>query len=242
MPSNDAIRKVALAKALGEFSNDPNWIRTHMSEIVSGFEEAAHRAYRVAEADAQGQALRQAFGELVSESASARELLDVIARNGGALDKFCLGIAQGRKSRAGSALEACLAELFDRLGYPYSACPIINGRPDFVFPSVEHYKRHATDCIVFTSKRTLRERWRQIITEGARGAHFFLATLDPNVRGGDLEDMRQNRVNLVVPERVRAAQYSEHPNVISFESFVLDHAEPAMARWRRNGVVPNLLP
>ncbi len=237
MAPNEAIRTKALADVLGTHADDRVWIKTHMSEIVSGFEDAAHYAYRLSEAEAQGQALRQVFGGMVAENAPARDLLDALVRNASVLDKFCLGIAQGRKARAGSALEGCLSSLFDLLGYPYSSSPVINGKPDFVFPSVEHYRRHATDCIVFTCKRTLRERWRQIITEGARGAHFFLATLDPDVRAPDLQEMRENRVNLVVPEGIRAARYAEHPNVISFESFVLDHADPAMTRWQRNGVI-----
>jgi hypothetical protein len=238
MASNEAILTQALDEVLGEHAQDPPWIKTHISEIVSGFEDAAHRAYRVSETRAQGHALREVFGTMVRLDAPSQDLLDALVRNCTALDKFCLSIAQGRRSRAGSALEACLSSIFDRLGYPYSSCPVINGKPDFVFPSVDHYRRLATDCIVFTSKRTLRERWRQIISEGARGAHFFLATLDPDVRAPDLREMRDNRVNLVVPESIRTEKYANQANVLSFESFVLDHADPAMARWRRNGVIP----
>ena len=237
MPHNKVVLVNALRSVLGEHDGDRDWIKANISAIIGGFEDSAHKAYRIAEADAQGRALRDVFGGMVRSDAPASELLDVVARNGGAIDAFCLGVAQSRKSRAGAALETCLAYLFDSLGYPYSASPVINGKPDFVFPSVERYREHATDCIVFTSKRTLRERWRQIITEGARGAHFFLATLDPDVRAPDLQEMRENRVNLVVPEGIRAGRYAAHPNVISFESFVLDYAEPAMARWRRNGVI-----
>jgi hypothetical protein len=238
MLSNTDVQRTALDEVYGDHGADREWIKANVSAIIGGFEAAAHKVYRVEEAKSQAYAVRETFGALLPDGAPASDLLDILARNFGALDAFCLSIAQGRKSRAGAALETCLASVFDRLGYPYSSSPVINGKPDFIFPSVDHYRRHATDCIVFTSKRTLRERWRQITTEGAKGAHFFLATLDPDVRRPDVEEMNANRVNLVVPEGIRATRYDGHPNVISFESFVLDHAEPAMARWRRNGVIP----
>lgn len=41
---------------------------------------------------------------------------------------------------------------------------------------------NAPDATIFTIKGTLRERWRQIVTEGTRGLGFFLATIDEGMK------------------------------------------------------------
>ena len=106
-------------------------------------------------------------------------------------------------------------------------------------PSEAHYRKLATDCIIFTAKRTIRERWRQIATEGTRGKALYLATLDDKVSSKQAEEMLQNRIYLVVPRELKrgVAAYQPAPNVISFEDFFTDHLNPAMDRWRRAGVV-----
>ncbi len=94
-------------------------------------------------------------------------------------------------------------------------------------------------CVIFTVKRTLRERWRQIVTEGTRGLGFYLATIDEDVSGRDLGEMIQSRINLVVPIRIKGIrqEYEEAPNVISFENFFRFHLDPALDRWRAAGAI-----
>ncbi|MDO8302248.1 MAG: type II restriction endonuclease [Sedimentisphaerales bacterium] len=90
------------------------------------------------------------------------------------------------------------------------------------------------DCIIFTAKRTIRERWRQIVTEGTRGLGFFLATIDTSISDKQLAEMKAHRIYLVVPRDIRmSGKYQEAENVLDFETFFLDHLDPAMARWRR---------
>jgi hypothetical protein len=113
----------------------------------------------------------------------------------------------------------------------------VNGTPDFVFPSAAHFKTLSTDCIVFTCKRTLRERWRQITTEGSRGFVLFLGTLDGDVKRNDLEAMNRQKVMLVVPEAIRAERYEGHPNVLSVEQFLIEPLDQGMVRWRRRGII-----
>ncbi|HUV68010.1 MAG TPA: type II restriction endonuclease, partial [Terracidiphilus sp.] len=155
------------------------------------------------------------------------------------LDKFFLSRTQSRRSRAGSAFEVVLEELFKRLQYPFQSQPAIDGNPDFVFPSVSLYQKNAQDAIVFTAKRTLRERWRQIVTEGAKGLGFFLATIDEKVSEGQVGEMKGERIYLVVPAKLKEGvrQYAAAENVITFEDFLEDHLDPKMTKWKRHGVI-----
>jgi len=104
-------------------------------------------------------------------------------------------------------------------------------------PSYKYWQVNPLDCIVFTSKRTLRERWRQIITEGTKGIGFFLATIDDKLTGAQLEEMHKNRIYIVCPESIIREKYRDKVNVISFSRFFKDYLDPAMDRWKRNGVI-----
>jgi hypothetical protein len=124
----------------------------------------------------------------------------------------------------------------------FTAQPIIDGnsQPDFVLPSIEYFRRNPPDAIIFTVKKTLRERWRQIVTEGTWGLGFFLATIDEKIADRDLEAMLESRIHIVVPTLIKTlrADYEAAVNVITFEHFFQYYLDPAMHRWRAAGVVP----
>jgi hypothetical protein len=181
--------------------------------------------------------MEEVFGPMLPAGSAPSAFFKVLADNFVALDKFFLSLTQGRRQRAGSALEQVIGTLFTALAYPYVSQPRIDGKPDFLFPSAERYAEMPMDCIVFTAKRTLRERWRQIVTEGSKGLHFYLATIDEELPPSALDEMLQNRIYIVVPGRIKRACYQSTPNAISFETFMEDVLDPAMTRWKRNGVL-----
>jgi hypothetical protein len=129
--------------------------------------------------------------------------------------------------------------LFTKLRYPFESQPEIDGNPDFVFPSISLYQKNAQDAIVFTAKRTLRERWRQIVTEGAKGLGFFLATIDGKVSAAQIREMKGERIQLVVPSKLKedVRQYATAANVITFEDFLEDYLDPKMTKWKKYGVI-----
>ena len=152
-------------------------------------------------------------------------------------DSFFMSIAQSRRTRAGHSFENLHNALFKELEYPFDEQKVINGKPDFIMPSYDHFIRYPLDCIIFTAKRTLRERWRQIVTEGTRGLGFFLATIDEDVTSTQLTEMHHNRIYLVCPESIKSSKYNTNVNVLSFRQFFKDYLDPAMERWRRNGII-----
>jgi hypothetical protein len=216
----------AIAEVLGRRGEDPARLKAEFSSYFEEIERRQFEFYKVAE--------QRAWDELVGSGGHVlRGRFDEVFQ-------LINSIAQSRRSRAGSAFEDVIKALFRRLSYPCEEQAVVNGKPDFILPSAEHYRRHAADTIIFTCKRTLRERWRQIATEGTRGLGHFLGTIDGTLSPNLLEEMRTNRIYLVVPSDVKTgkAPYQEAPNVISFEDFFEDHVDPAMHRWRRAGVIP----
>jgi hypothetical protein len=236
IPSGQSIARRAVDSVLAGHEHDAPWIKENFSQLVEDIQLRAFEEYVQAEQTSGSAALREVFLRLAGGTASAAAVPELLGDYFPSLDKFFLGLTQGRRVRAGRTFEHLIRDLFERLGYPFTRQPIINGQPDFLMPSEEHFRRHAMDCIIFTAKRTLRERWRQITSEGTRGLGFFLATIDAKVNR-DLEDMRHERITLVVPARIKEAVYPAAPNVVSFEYFFQYYVDPAMERWRAAGII-----
>ncbi|MDR3561993.1 MAG: type II restriction endonuclease [Negativicutes bacterium] len=239
IPSGGEIAAAAVARALRRHKNDRKWIKHNFSKLVESVQLDAYEEYLRNEVVAGRKALAKVFLPLTGKKPTAQDLIETIGKHFHALDRFFLGLTQGRRARAGGAFEYLIKELFVQLRYPFSSQPIINGQPDFILPSVEHFRLHAADCIIFTVKRSLRERWRQIVTEGTRGLGFYLATIDEKIGANDLAEMNRARINLVVPTRIKAlrADYEDAPNVITFEQFFRFHLDPGMKRWRAARII-----
>lgn len=232
----DVINEALLA--LPREAMEKQYVKSNFSVLIGETENAAHEIYKSYQKKCGTTALLRYFGLDGLEPATSN-FSDALRDSFEELNSFFLSLAQSRKARAGKAFEEIIKQLFKILEYPFDEQIVINGKPDFLLPSEEHYRRHAADCIIFTAKRTLRERWRQIVTEGTRGLGFFLATIDEDVTEMQLGEMKANRIYLVVEGRLkdRHEKYRQALNVITFENFFRYHLDPAMDRWRENKVV-----
>jgi hypothetical protein len=235
--SGRQIAAQAVTSCLGNHATDRAWIKRNFSRLVEEVQVRAYEAYLVEERNAGELAIVTAFLPILPSQAKPEDAVRLVASYFFALDRFFLSLTQGRRPRAGSAFEFLLSELFKRLQYPFTEQPVIDGQADFVMPSVAYFKQNAPDAVIFTAKRTLRERWTQITTEGTRGLGFFLATIDEHVSQADLRRMIAHRITVVVPDRIRRQVYPKEHNVITFEQFFRDHLDPAMKRWRNRGIV-----
>ena len=94
-------------------------------------------------------------------------------------------------------------------------------------------QRDKDDAVVLSAKTTLRERWKQVVTDGIN-CSLFLATVDENVSASAIEEMATLGITLVVPESLKvskATEYSRHSNVLDFRSFFRE--EVRKKRWTR---------
>jgi hypothetical protein len=232
IPRYGALAAQALSEVLAGKPATPAWIKAHFSSLVETAQARAYELYMDHERAACSDAIRAVLHKSITPSTSVKELVETVAGSTVELDRWFLSMTQSRRPRAGKTFEAVVTHLFKALNYPHSPQPDLGGdRPDYVLPSIEYYRRYASDCIIFTCKRTLRERWRQVVTEGV-AAQFFLATIDDKISRNDLDMMRARRVVVVVPAAIRVAKYEAFPNVVSFEEFFERHLDPAIARWK----------
>jgi len=176
---------------------------------------------------------------------NSQKVVDILGRNplstNRVLAKFndlyglFLSMAQSRKSRAGISFESHVTFLFKKLGYPHDAQPIVNGKPDFIMPSKEIYLKQPLSCIVFTVKRTLKERWKQVTTEATKGYKFYLGTIDEKISKNQIEEAARFKIFIIVPARLKQINpvYAAHYNVISFHEFIEDHIVPELKKWEK---------
>jgi EcoRII C terminal len=232
IPTGLELTQRAILEALGEPPYDVEFIKDNFSSLVSDLQLAAYGHYLQAEREVCGAKLAQYIKSQMTEASSENSLI-AIQKSFFVLDRFYLSLTQSRRQRAGAAFEIVVQTLFRALGYPYTAQPELSGsRPDFVLPSIEHYHLFATDCMIFTCKRTLRERWRQVVTEGLSGQSFYLATIDEGISGPGLAQMKERNVMVVVPDTIKSNFYPTRLNVISFEQFFDHHLDPSVTRWK----------
>lgn len=219
--------------------DSPEYIKGNFSQLVEELQVNAYNIYLEAEKSAGQSAIKKLLLERTTENADKSEVITAVGDMFNDLDRFFLSLTQSRRVRAGSAFEIVLKTLFKSLDYPFDEQQVINGKPDFLMPSRQHYDRNPMDCIIFTAKRTLRERWRQIVTEGTRGLGFYLATIDEKISAPQLGEMLNHRIYIVVPENIKnkTAFYEVAPNVITYEDFFRQHLDPAVKRWKENGVI-----
>lgn len=225
--------------SLPEKAKGVDYLKANFSRLIGDTENRAHEIFKEHQKRCGTRALLEFFGLDRGMVPATPDFVKAVEDSFEELNSFFLSLAQSRKARAGKAFEDIIRRLFKALKYPFDEQIIINGKPDFLLPNEAHYRRHAQDCIIFTAKRTLRERWRQIVTEGTRGLGFFLATIDRDVTENQLEEIKGHRIYLVVAGslKVDTKAYKQAPNVITFENFFKFHLDPAMQRWKEAGAI-----
>jgi len=234
-----AIVEEATENIAKKYNYSKDQIKENFDNLLFEIESEAYKVYLKYEKEYGENVLKTFIDHLVKTDkiTNLNQVGEVLSRHFNIFDKFFLSLGQSRRTRAGSSFETIHNSLFKVLNYKFDEQKVINGKPDFLMPSLKHYKENPMDCIIFTSKRTLRERWRQVVTEGTRGLGFFLATIDTKVSSPQLSEMLNHRIYLVCPESIKSKYYSDKVNVLSFTQFFKDFLDPSLERWARNKII-----
>ncbi len=122
---------------------------------------------------------------------------------------FSLSVQNRRKSRVGRALENHLEVVFteNRIRYQRGAATEGKSRPDFLFPGSSEYGDLSCDAALLTMlgvKTTCKDRWRQVLAEARRIDNKHLLTLETAISGHQTDEMREHRLQLVIPRSLHA--------------------------------------
>lgn len=145
--------------------------------------------------------------------------------------KYSLSVQNRRKSRMGYALQHHLKALLDAYKISYNSQTTTEGKntPDFLFPGKKEYHNPNFNneyLTMLAAKSTVKERWRQVLTEANRIPEKHLCTLEPGISVDQTNEMKQRKVKLVIPgklleETYTASQRKEAMTINDFLSLVL---------------------
>ncbi|ARW15958.1 type II restriction endonuclease [Komagataeibacter europaeus] len=142
---------------------------------------------------------------------------------------FSLSVQNRRKARAGSALENHLEAVFQEndIRYVRGAETENRNKPDFLFPDKQAYADPtfpADRLTMLGSKSTLKDRWRQVLSEAVRISQKHLLTLEPGISENQTDEMQAKELQLVLPETLhttfRPTQQAWLMNVAEFIDLV----------------------
>lgn len=141
---------------------------------------------------------------------------------------YSLSVQNRRKSRAGHAFEHHLAAIFDVHGLRYDAGARTENKakPDFLFPGEAEYHRAdypAASLDLLGAKTTCKDRWRQVLSEGARVERKHLVTIEAAISTSQTDEMEANHLQLVVPRGIRSTYTAAQREwLMTLEGFI-DH-------------------
>lgn len=123
---------------------------------------------------------------------------------------FSLSVQNRRKSRVGRAFESHLARIFcdNQLQFEQGGgkkATENNSKPDFLFPSFTDYGNPAfpaSSLRLLGAKTTCKDRWRQVLSEGARIQRKHLITMEAAISAPQTEEMKASGLQLVVPSAI----------------------------------------
>lgn len=118
--------------------------------------------------------------------------------------KYSLQVQNRRKSRMGRSFEHHLEAVFraQELQFDAQAQTEHGNTADFLFPGTTAY--HDPDfptarLTMLAAKSTCKDRWRQVLPEARRIWPKHLITLEPAISSAQLEQMREEQLQLVLP-------------------------------------------
>ncbi len=152
-----------------------------------------------------------------------------------ALRRCFQSISQSRMTRGGRDFELQFGRLLDLMGVPYQKLRR-SYRVDFMMPSDEAFRSNPTSAAIASAKRTLRERWRQVVEEleAMRSPNIFLVTADQSVSPGHVEQIcGQYRIHLVVWDHVKTHLYPSEPLVLGYTQWANERLPALEQFWPR---------
>lgn len=145
-----------------------------------------------------------------------------------------LSVSQSRKTRGGGDFELQFAGALKLAGIPFQEIKR-TFRVDFMIPSDEIFRRNRTVAVVASAKRTLRERWREVVEElqALRSPNIFLVTANGEVGSGHVRQICHSYgIHLVVWDHLKQRQYADEPLVLGYTQWASERIPALEQFWQ----------
>lgn len=118
---------------------------------------------------------------------------------------------QMRKARGGKTFEQATKILLNLAGVPceepHKETRKILKRIDLVSPDAETARLTPDKSIFIATKRTLRERWKQVVPEHMKGARLYLVTINGNITEEKAKEIKETGMIIYVKSELKDKPY-----------------------------------
>ena len=195
IPSTDDILKEAIQK-LGILKKGFKDIANNFDEYVKEIEKTAYNIYSEYE--------QKAFDELAQKKKEGilneKEFIQCVR-------ELEFKASQMRKSRGGYSLERIFKTLLTLQGIPcerpFKETKKILERVDLVCPDAKTAKNTPDKDIFLAVKRTLRERWKQVVPEQIKGARLYLVTINDSLPESKANEIKKAGMVVYVKDKIK---------------------------------------
>ncbi|MEM2374162.1 MAG: type II restriction endonuclease [Thermoproteota archaeon] len=120
-------------------------------------------------------------------------------------------VGQMRKARGGKTFESIVKILLNLAGVPceepHKETKKILKRIDLVSPNAETARGTPDKAIFIATKRTLRERWKQVVPEHMKGARLYLVTINGELSEEKAKEINEAGMFVYVRDELKEASY-----------------------------------
>ena len=142
--------------------------------------------------------------DLTALSEKLKELIDLTREM-----EFRMG--QKRKARGGATFQKIIKLLLNAAGVPceepHKETRKILKRIDLVSPDAETARLTPDKSIFIATKRTLRERWKQVVPEHMKGARLYLVTINGNITEEKAKEIKETGMIIYVKSELKDKPY-----------------------------------
>ena len=131
-------------------------------------------------------------------------------------------LSNQRMKRAGVAMEGIMAFILGRCDIEYQRGQPRTGRADFICPSLNAFDNYPEYAVILEFKRTLRERWKEVLDELAKTSTVWLVTLDRGLTRGTVESIGDSNITLYARQSVYEALPRDHKHLRSIRTLLAD--------------------
>lgn len=229
MPSGKKLAKMAQR----EYGFTSSQIKSNFNGCLKKLMDIELKFYEQKEKECSAKIIRESEGlKLLKKTSSLASSFKYNYQN---LRDFFKSISQSRVTRAGGSFENHVKYLFESLKYPFDSQTILNGKVDYIIPSEKAFRKNRTACVVISIKRTLRERWRQVVGELAsiNAGKIYMMTADEDISPSKVDEMKKHNVNLVIRDELKREKFKEYYNVTGFSQFIKIDLPSSKKMWEQ---------
>jgi len=128
-----------------------------------------------------------------------------------------LSRSQSRKTRGGKDFECQIKYLLELADIPFES-QVQKYHIDLLLPNSQLFRKDKTRAVLLSLKRTLRERWREVVEELHRVGcpNIYLLTVDSRISKEKVQHIARHNIHLVVWDEVKEKEYTENAMVLGY--------------------------